>query len=162
MESVPAGAVLMNIIRTNGLSQSDVARAAGLTPQKLHDLTTGARRFNPQTSFAIENALGIDYKGFFYKHQANHDIHIENIKNRERPDLSMLTKNTFWDIEMELFDWVACPNWAIQRVLEYGTPEELKELSKFYGKDKVLEVYGMRDNFRFQEKATALIEKCGM
>lgn len=154
MESVPAGAVLMNIIKRNSLSQSDIARAAGLTPQKLHDLATGVRRFNPQISLALEIALGIGYQGFFYKLQANYDIHKEIIKTRKKPDLQKLSKTTFWDIDGEVFDWVTCPNWAIQRVLEYGTTEELKELSNFYGKDKILEVYESRDTFRFPEKAS--------
>ena len=159
MESVPAGAILMNIIRRNLRSQSDVARAAGLTPQKLHDLASGVRRFNPQISLALEIALGINQHGFFYKLQANHDIHKEIVRTREKPDLQKLTRTTFWDIEMETFDWAACPYWTIQRVLEYGTPDELKELSRFYGKDKVLEVYEKRDTFRFSDKASSIIKQ---
>ncbi len=150
MESVPAGAILMNIIRRNLRSRSDVARAAGLTPQKLHDLASGVRRFNPQISIALEIALGINHHGFFYKLQANYDIHKEIVRTRE---------TTFWDIDLETFDWATCPHWTIQRVLEYGTPEELKELSRFYGRDKVIEIYDNRNTFRFPEKASLIFKQ---
>ena len=64
MPSVPAGVILDRIVRQQGRTKTEVGSAAQLIPQRLNDLIMGHRRFTPQNSIALENALGIEFTGF--------------------------------------------------------------------------------------------------
>ena len=134
MPSVPAGAILYRIVQQKHLHQTKLAQKTGLIPQRINDLILGRRRFTPQNSFMLEQALNISLQGFFYKIQANHDIYQAQLAEYQpKPDLSILTPTTFWDVDLKKLEWTKCQDWAIRRVLEYGTEEEIKELHRFYG-----------------------------
>jgi plasmid maintenance system antidote protein VapI len=134
MSSVPAGAILNRIAQQEHLHQTTLAQKTGLIPQRINDLIMGRRRFTPQNSFALEQALGISLPGFFYKIQSNHDIYQAQLAdNQLKPDISLLSQTTFWDVDLSKIEWMKCRDWAISRVLEYGTKEEIEELHRFYG-----------------------------
>ena len=155
MPSVPAGAILDRIVRQERRTKSDVGSAAQLIPQRLNDLIMGHRRFTPQNSIALENALGIEFAGFFYLLQANHDIYMEKqmAAKRTTPNLQILTKTTFWDVDLAKIDWLKNKKWAIIRALEYGTTEEIREIDRFYGHNAVVEIYNNSGNFRLPDIA---------
>jgi hypothetical protein len=50
-------------------------------------------------------------------------------------------------------------NWAIRRVLEYGTPEEIQEIARFYGTAKVKEIYANPSNFRLYDRVKKNFEE---
>jgi plasmid maintenance system antidote protein VapI len=102
MTTVPAGIILDRIIHQQKKSKVDVASSAHMIPQRLNDLINGNRRFTPKNSMALEQSLGIDIAGFFYIIQAHHDIYTEqkNESSNNRPDLTRLTKTTFWDVDL--------------------------------------------------------------
>ena len=134
MSSVPAGAILYRIAQQKHIHQTALAQKTGLIPQRINDLIMGRRRFTPQNSFMLEQALGITIHGFFYKIQANHDVYQAQLAdNQPKPDLSLLSQTTFWDVDLSRIEWMKCDDWAIRRVLEYGTKEEIEELHRFYG-----------------------------
>ncbi|WP_145673061.1 DUF6922 domain-containing protein [Chitinophaga polysaccharea] len=54
-----------------------------------------------------------------------------------KPDLAKFRPVLFWDTTVDRIDWVQMKRWVIQRVLERGTVEEIKELTRFYGKEEV-------------------------
>ena len=136
MPSVPAGAILYRIAQQKHLHQTALALKTGLIPQRINDLIMGRRRFTPQNSFMLEQALGISLQGFFYRIQANHDIYQAQLAEYQpKPNLSILTQTTFWDVDLKKIEWTKCQDWAIRRVLEYGTKEEIEELHRFYGHD---------------------------
>lgn len=161
MTTVPAGIILDRIIHQQKKSKVDVASSAHMIPQRLNDLINGNRRFTPKNSMALEQSLGIDIAGFFYIIQAHHDIYTEqkNENSNNRPDLTRLTKTTFWDVDLEKIDWTRCMNWAIRRVLEYGTPEEIQEIARFYGTAKVKEIYANPSNFRLYDRVKKNFEE---
>ena len=136
MPSVPAGAILYRIAQQKHLHQTALALKTGLIPRRINDLIMGRRRFTPQNSFMLEQALGISLQGFFYRIQANHDIYQAQLAEYQpKPNLSILTQTTFWDVDLKKIEWTKCQDWAIRRVLEYGTKEEIEELHRFYGHD---------------------------
>lgn len=154
MKSVPAGAILNSIIAQQQQSKASVAREACILPQRMNDLITGVRRFTVDTSFKIEKALNISDAGFFYLHQAEHDIYMSELEQQRQhhPNLSLLTKTTFWDVNLEDINWVSGQRWAIRRVLEYGEPSEVSELCRFFGKEAFeAEVRNLK-SFRLPEK----------
>ncbi|MBR5973454.1 MAG: XRE family transcriptional regulator [Paludibacteraceae bacterium] len=154
ISSVPAGAILDRIIRQQKRTKVDVASSAHMIPQRLNDLIKGTRRFTPKNSMDLEHSLNIGIAGFFYMIQAKHDIYEEQKKVNmlSTPDLSKLTKTTFWDVDINKIDWTKCATWAISRVLEYGNSDEIKEIKKFYGIKKVNEIYSNPKNFRLYDK----------
>ena len=160
MPTVPAGAVLNHVIKKQHRKKAEVGAIANLIPQRMNDLIKGNRRFTPQTSIALEGALGIDVEGFFYIVQANHDIYIERQSHLEKttPNLNVLSKTTFWDVDVTKIDWTLAKRWAIQRVLEYGTTNEITELARFYGKGAVTELLGQPQRFRLYEQ---VVKKLG-
>jgi len=148
--SVPAGVILNRIIHQQQRTKVDVAAASHLIPQRLNDLIQGNRRFTPQNSMDLERTLNIKIAGFFYIIQAKHDIYNEQKNNTltKKPNLDILSKTTFWDVDLNKVDWQKCADWAIRRVLEYGTPDEIREMARYYGTDKVRNAYSDPNNFR--------------
>jgi len=134
MQSVPAGAILYRIAQQKHIHQTTLAQKTGLIPQRINDLIMGRRRFTPQNSLILEQALDISLQGFFYKIQANHDVYLAQLTDGQpKPNLNILTQTTFWDVDLSKLEWMKCVDWAIRRVLEYGSKEEIEELHRFYG-----------------------------
>lgn len=164
ISSVPAGVILDRIIRQQNRTKVGVASSAHLIPQRLNDLIKGNRRFTPKNSMDLERALNINIDGFFYLIQANHDIYeARKEKNMSfTPDLSILTKTTFWDVDVKKIDWTKCAKWAIRRVLEYGNVAEIREIAKYYGVGKVKEIYADSRNFRLYNIVQKKIKESGL
>lgn len=154
MSSVPAGIILDRLIRQQQCTKVGIGLEANLIPQRLNDLIKGNRRFTPENSLALEKALGIGIAGFFYQIQANHDIYKAQRKTHteDHPNLNILTKTTFWDVDLNKVNWRKDQFFVIHRALEYGNVDEIRELSRFYGKDAIYEVYRQPTTFRLYEK----------
>lgn len=161
MEMVPAGAILDHIVMKQKKTKTEIAALSGLIPQRLNDLIKGNRRFTPEVSIAIEKVLGIDKAGFFYLLQANHDIFLAKKADEERktPNLQVLTKTTFWDVDMSKIDWSRAQQWALRRVLEYGNAEEIRELDRFYGHDALMSVFNNPSGFRLYDQVKLNFER---
>ena len=162
MEMVPAGAILEHIVSKQQRTKAEIAALSGLIPQRLNDLIKGNRRFTPQTSIAIEKVLGIDEPGFFYLLQSNHDIYLAKraeMDQAKTPNLQILTKTTFWDVDVSKIDWVRARQWALRRVLEYGNAEEIRELDRFYGHEALMTVYNNPAGFRLYDQVKRNFER---
>ena len=152
MPSVPAGAVLNRIIKKRKVSQVDLALKAGILPQRINDLIMGRRRFTPEISIRIENALEIECEGLFYMIQANHDVYMSKMHSRiYKPNLDVFSSSTFWDVDLQKVDWNKGRDWAIARVLEYGNREEVEEICRFYGSAIVREIASKPQRFRLYD-----------
>ena len=51
-----------------------------------------------------------------------------------------LPKWLFWDVVFEKMDWQRSRHFVIVRVLDRGTDENLAELVRYYGREKVLKI----------------------
>ena len=163
MSSVPAGAILYRIALQKHMHQTTLAQKTGLIPQRINDLIMGRRRFTPQNSFMLEQALDISLQGFFYKIQANHDIYQARLsRNQPKPDLNKLTPTTFWDVDLSKLEWMKCQDWAIRRVLEYGTQEEIEELHRFYGHDAFVNIKKNPKGFMLYDVALKNLKNIGL
>ncbi len=163
MSSVPAGAILYRIAQQKNMSQTKLAQNTGLIPQRINDLIMGRRRFTPQNSFVLEQVLDISLQGFFYKIQANHDIYQAQLSDSQpKPNLSKLTPTTFWDVDLSKLEWMKCQDWAIRRVLEYGTKEEIEELHRFYGHDAFAKIKENPKGFMLYDVALKNLKTVGL
>jgi plasmid maintenance system antidote protein VapI len=142
MSGVPAGAILQHILKRAHLSQKEIAEKSDIYPQRINDLIKGKRKFTPELSCRLENALEIPTLGFFCKIQTNHDVYNyqDEQERKSTPNLSKLHKALFWEIySLQDINWIKHANWVIQRVFEYGNNIEIEEIIKFYGRKKVTE-----------------------
>ena len=163
MSSVPAGAILYRLTQQKHMHQTTLAQKTGLIPQRINDLIMGRRRFTPQNSIILEQALDISLQGFFYKIQANHDIYqAQQAGNQPKPNLSLLSQTTFWDVDLSRIEWMKCEDWAIRRVLEYGTKEEMEELHRFYGHDAFAKIKENPNGFMLYDIALKNLKIVGL
>ena len=163
MSSVPAGAILYRITQQKHMHQTTLAQKTGLIPQRINDLIMGRRRFTPQNSFILEQALGISLQGFFYKIQANHDIYQAQLAgNQPKPNLSLLSQTTFWDVDLSKIEWMKSKDWAIRRVLEYGTKDEIEQLHRFYGHDAFAKIKDNPKGFMLYDVVLKNLKNIGL
>jgi hypothetical protein len=57
------------------------------------------------------------------------------MNNKQKPNLD---KGLFWDWRYDEIDWQKTYRSIIERVLERGTSEEWDEITRFYGKPKII------------------------
>jgi len=142
MPSVPAGAILKRILKKANISQRDIAAKTSLYPQRINDLICGKRRFTLESSFRLEQALGLTHRGYFYIIQSNNAVYtyIEEQERKNTPDLTKIRKVLFWEApSLEAINWKRQSSWIIQRAFEYGNHDEIKEIIRYYGCDKIVE-----------------------
>lgn len=48
-----------------------------------------------------------------------------------------ISKRAFWDTNFELIDWEASSTYLTIRIIERGTFNDLIEIIRFYGKDRI-------------------------
>ncbi|MDR0546382.1 MAG: helix-turn-helix transcriptional regulator [Dysgonamonadaceae bacterium] len=133
---------MKHILKKENISQKEIALRSDILPQRINDLISGKRKFTPETSIKLEKALGINELGMFCKIQTNFEVY--NYQNEQElkitPDLSKIHKALFWDVVFESINWIRDYKWIIQRTFEYGGKEEMREIMRFYGRDKVKSV----------------------
>jgi hypothetical protein len=65
----------------------------------------------------------------------------------EKPNLS---KQAFWDVDFDSIDYQKYQNWVIEKIFQFGTLSDLKEVIKFYGvekcKDSLINAHFLRLN----------------
>jgi hypothetical protein len=49
----------------------------------------------------------------------------------------MLSRRAFWDIDLSRLDFDRYPDFTIIRAMERGTIKDIREVIRYYGKDKV-------------------------
>jgi plasmid maintenance system antidote protein VapI len=142
MPAVPAGAILKHILKKEQLSQKEIAFKSDIYPQRINDLIKGKRKFTPEISNRLEKSLGITFLGFFCKIQTNHDVFYFHDKEERKitPNLKQLNKSLFWETNSFDINWIKQANWVIQRAFEYGNHQEIGEIIRFYGCEKVSEI----------------------
>ena len=143
MSTVPAGAILKRILQKENISQKEIAKKAIIYPQRINDLISGKRKFTLEYSSRLEQALGISTFGYFYRIQANHDIFLyqDEQERKNTPDLSKLHQALFWETaSLDNINWIKNATWVIQRTFEYGNQQEIEEIIRYYGREKISNV----------------------
>mgnify|MGYP006298118785 CR=1 FL=1 len=95
---------------------------------------------NTGLALKLENALGLE-EGLLMILQVYYEIgQIRKRVINSTPDLTKLRKVVFWDTNLTTIDWERQYRAVIRRIFERGNSREKKEITRFYGKDKVREV----------------------
>ena len=137
--SLDVGAVIKYIMKRSETSGIELAQKSGIPPQRICDYANNRRRINAETSLALEQALNIGHRGYFYLIQTNHDIYTASLKcaKQPTPDLTKISKHIFWDSDISKINWQTNRKQIIQRAFEYGDEQTILELIRFYGHSTV-------------------------
>jgi antitoxin HigA-1 len=143
IKGIHPGLILERELKNRKLAKGTFAHSINEFPQTITTITKGKRRMNPALSLKIEQALGLE-EGYFMVLQAYCDIEQEKkkIHKNYHPDLSKLRSVIFWDTDIKLIDWEKNKLAVIYRVFERGNEQEIKEIIRFYGKEKLLKLLG--------------------
>lgn len=112
-----------------GLSLSDVARRAGTSPATLSRYEHGWTRFETYTLRKLAAALGCELSIRFVPKVADASPGPSGMDNLKR---------LFWDHPLVEEDLEIHTVWVTERVLEYGSLEDVHILQRRLGKDRFL------------------------
>lgn len=136
IKGVPPGAVLSWALKKKNVGTSVFAREIGEYPGIITDVTKLRRGITPKLSIKLGRNLGVK-DDYFMLLQAYYLVAIERkkfiLQTQETPDLSILRRQVFWDIDFEKLDFQRYKRYVIQRVFERGNEAEIKEIIRFYG-----------------------------
>lgn len=140
LKGIHPGLVLERKLKEIGLRKGPFALSIGEYPQTLTAITKGKRDMNIPLALKIEEALALE-EGYFTLLQMYFDIQQEKRKKgSSKPDLSKFRRVLFWDTDINKIDWQRQARAVIQRVYERGNEQEKREITRFYGRNKINEL----------------------
>ncbi|HEC42914.1 MAG TPA: plasmid maintenance system antidote protein [Bacteroides sp.] len=139
IKGVPPGAVLKWALKKKGIGPSVFAMEIGVFPGIISDVTKLRRGITPKLSIKLGEGLGVE-DDYFMLLQANYKVGTEKkdqiLKSQKTPDLSILRRQIFWDIDFDKIDFIRFKSYVIQRIFERGNESEIKEIIRFYGEEE--------------------------
>lgn len=142
IKGIHPGHVLERELKKRLLRKGQFALSVGEFPRTLTAITKGKRRMNIALASKIEKVLAIE-EGYFMVLQVYYDIEQEKKKenkqqkSNKKPNLELLRKVLFWDMDIKKINWQQQKRAVIKRIFERGNEEEKREISRFYGPDIV-------------------------
>lgn len=131
--------------RDCGISLADLARRVGTSAATLSKYERGWRRFELYTLEKIATALGCRVKVSF------EPLHRRFGTKNTSSAIAQL-KRLFWDQKLGKRDFTKHPVWVAERVLEYGSLQDVHLLISFMGKKRF---YRCASQCRFHSRKTA-------
>lgn len=136
-KGIHPGIILERELKKRSIKQRPFALSIAEHPQSFNAILKGKRNVNTALALRIERGLHLE-EGTLVLLQAYHDIKKEKEKlERRTPNLTVLRKSLFWDTDISQVDWEQQATAVIRRVFERGDDDEKREISRFYGQEKV-------------------------
>jgi len=157
IKGVHPGAVLNREFEKAGIRKSSFALKIGVYPGIITDITKQRRGINAALAIKLEEALGAE-EGYFMVLQAYYEIKQQKIKanaSNPKPDLSILRKAIFWDIDPDKLDFMKRQRFVIERIFERGNEAEIREIIRFYGKDNCISIMRTSTGLIYSARANA-------
>jgi plasmid maintenance system antidote protein VapI len=140
---VHPGAILERELHAQKLRKGRFALQIQEYPQTLSAITKGTRGISTALSIKLGRALHCDFS-YFNVLQAYYDVETEKKRQfavqQNKPDLTRLRTGLFWDSNLVSIDWQKNSGAVIMRVFERGNQDEIREITRFYGKELVTRV----------------------
>lgn len=140
-KGIHPGAIIERELGKRKLNQRPFAIAINEHLQTFNAIIKGKLDLNTPIALKIEKALDLE-EGTLVILQAFYDIKKEKQKNNSlrKPDISSLRKNLFWDTDIASIDWDRQYKAIIRRVFERGNFSEKRQITQFYGIQKIRSV----------------------
>jgi plasmid maintenance system antidote protein VapI len=140
VKGIHPGLYLDHKIREKRLKKGQLALSVNEYPQTLTTITKGRRDMNTALAMKLEKVLGLA-EGTLMILQVYYEIKQEKKKLEiEKPDLTKIRRVIFWDTNLHAIEWNRQYESVIKRVFERGNEQEKKEITRFYGKEKIDQV----------------------
>lgn len=134
IKGVHPGKLIDRTLRKRDLSQRALADQTGISYQTINAIIAGRRNLTTNQSLKIGQVLDFE-ESFLAILQTYYDI--KKCKEKELANLYSeaphIRKSLFWDAEFDKINWGKYKKAVIQRVLERGSKDEIKEIMRFYG-----------------------------
>ncbi len=156
-KGIHPGLVLKRELLKRDIPQGRFAINIQEFPQTINGIIKQRISINPRLSIKLGRALGYE-ESFFAQLQVLYDIEQELKKENPIQNSPKVNPTTFWDTDLQKLDWDKHKKFIIQRILQYGSDEEKKELYRFYGEDIISQHSALPNN---QYKVYSLIRKHG-
>lgn len=115
------------------LSQGELADRIGTSPATLSKYERGWRRFELYTLEKIATALGCKLKiSFEPLHRKRSSVSASSV-------VAQIAR-LFWDKQLKKDDLSKHPRWVVERVLEYGSLDDVHALISFMGKRRFMRI----------------------
>jgi len=155
IKGIHPGYILKRELKTRGLKSNELAKSINEHKQTISAIINHKRKITPTLSIKLANIFNIE-QDYFMLLQASYEVKSVADKHLKtsKPDLSKFREVIFWDTNIRTINWEKQKRAVIQRVLERGNGDEVEEMIRFYGKQKVSEEVEHIDNSilpRFQQ-----------
>lgn len=138
IKGIHPGSLLKWELDNLGLKSAELAREIGEHKQTISAIINKRRGITPSLSIKLAQIFKTD-QDYFMLLQASYDVKsIANSSGKTSPNKDKIRKILFWDTDFDQIDWDQNKSAVIQRVLERGNQEEIKEIISFYGKPTIL------------------------
>lgn len=136
-KGIHPGIVLDRELKKRAIKQRPFALSLHEHPQTFNAITKGKRGISTQLALKIEKELEME-EGVLAVLQVYYDIRkIREKQEHAMPDFSVINKSLFWDTDIEGIDWQRQYRAVIQRIFERGKESDKKEITRFYGPEKI-------------------------
>ena len=133
IKGIHPGKIIGRELRRRKLSQRKFADSIHEHSQTLNAVITGRRGITVEMAVKIEEAFGLE-EGYLLTLQAFYDIaaYRRHIASESIQGIPAVRKILFWDTDFDSIDWGRHKKYVIERVLERGSDEEIREIASFY------------------------------
>lgn len=133
IKGIHPGKLIERDLKKKRLTQRNLADGTGIPFQTINAVITGTRNLTTEQALKIEGWLG--YEESFLAILQTY-CNIKRYKEKEQSKFynqsPRVRKSLFWDTDFEKINWIKYKNAVIRRVLERGSTDEIKEVSRFY------------------------------
>ena len=133
IKGIHPGKFIERELRTKSLTQRMLAEDTNIPYQTINAVIAGRRNLTTEQALKIECTLSYE-EGFLAILQTYYDI--KQYKEKKLTDLytapPRIRKSLFWDTDFDKINWGKYKKVVIQRVLERGNSDEIREIKRYY------------------------------
>ncbi len=135
IKGIHPGQALERILKEKGIKKSAFAMQIGEYPAIISEICRMKRGVSASLSIKFEDYLNTE-EGYFMVLQAYYETKMARQKistGAPKPDMEIIRKSLFWDIDLTKLDFQLRKRFVIKRVFERGNDQEIGEIISFYG-----------------------------
>lgn len=133
IKGIHPGAILKRELIKRGIKSIELARSINEHAQTINAISKERRGINAKLSIKLGNYFGID-NDYFMLLQAGYEVSNSLQVSTPNSLIGKIRNALFWDTDFTKIDLIKNKRFIIQRILERGNENEIKELIKLYGK----------------------------